>query len=94
MSATASILRAATALAGRQRASGTADLDTMPQFERRWWIGGARVSVKAALDVDEMTNTYGVAQFGQKDWDEAPAVIRNDVRNRMAAVVASILAES
>lgn len=51
----------------------------------------ASAVVTAVLDVDEMAQAYGVAQFGRQGWDEAPAVIRNDVREHMGAVVAMIL---
>lgn len=45
----------------------------------------------AVLDVEEMAEAYGVAQFGRHGWDDAPAVIRNDIRERMRAVAATIL---
>lgn len=47
-----------------------------------------------ALDVDEMAAAYGDAQFGPGGWDDAPAVIRNDIRNNMQRVRRAILGES
>lgn len=50
----------------------------------------ARADLVAVLDLEEMAEAYGVAHFGRIGWDEAPAVIRNDVRERMAAVIETI----
>ena len=92
MPETPAVLRGATALGKRQRLAGSSfSLDHLMPGERRWWISGARDVLSDGLDVDEMTQAYGVAQFGQQGWDEAPAIIRNDVRERISAVVAMIL---
>lgn len=58
----AALIRAAAALAGRHRVSGVADLDAMAQFERRWWMGSARVSVTAALDAGDMSRVLSQHQ--------------------------------
>lgn len=47
-----------------------------------------------SLDVDEMAHAYGEAHFGPDSWDDAPAAIRNDVRNDMQRVRRAILGES
>lgn len=92
---TPAVLRGATALGKRHRLAGSSfDLDNLPPGERLWWIGSAHDAMVGAVDVDEMAQAYGVAQFGRQGWDDAPAVIRNDVREHMGAVVAMILGET
>lgn len=58
--------------------------------------GGERIRnmLAAAFVVDEMAAAYGDAQFGPGGWDDAPAVIRNDIRNHMQRVRRAILGES
>lgn len=91
---TPAVVRGATALGKRHRLAGTSfSLDHLIPGERIWWIGSAHDTLVAAIDIDEMTEAYGVAQFGRQGWDEAPAIIRNDVRERMGAVAAMILGE-
>jgi hypothetical protein len=53
----------------------------------------ASIGLAAGLDVDEMAVAYAEAQFGPGGWDDAPALIRNDIRDRMQHVRASILGE-
>jgi hypothetical protein len=90
---TDAVVASATALAARHRVAGTLDLDSLIPGERTWWLRSAHTTLKAGLDLDRMTEAYGVAQYGRRAWEAAPAVIRNDVRERMAAVVASILGD-
>lgn len=91
---TDAVVASATALAARHRLSGTLDLDNMVPGERTWWLVSARGALIAGLDLDRMTEAYGVAQFGRREWEDAPAIIRNDVREHMAAVITSILGET
>lgn len=58
--------------------------------------GGERIRkmLGAALDIDEMAAAYGDAQFGPGGWDDAPAVIRNDIRNHMQRVRRAILGDT
>lgn len=89
---TPSVLRGATALGRFSRLPGSSfTLDHLMPAERRRLISTTHDMLTSAIDVDEMTETYGVAQFGRQGWDEAPAVIRNDVSERMRAVAATIL---
>jgi hypothetical protein len=48
----------------------------------------------AWLDVDEMAAAYGDAHFGPGGWDDAPAVIRNDIRDDMQRMRRAILGET
>lgn len=91
---TDAVVASATALAARHRIAGTLDLDNLMPVERTWWLRSAEISLKAGLNLDRMTEAYGVAQYGRRDWEAAPAVIRNDIRKRMAAVIASILGDA
>lgn len=91
---TDAVVASATALAARHRVAGTLDLDRLVPGERTWYLRSAHATLTAGLDLDRMTEAYGVAQFGRRDWEAAPAVIRNDVRKRMAAVITSILGEN
>lgn len=54
----------------------------------------ARVVMSAGLEVEELAAAYADAQFGPGGWDDAPAVVRNEIRDRMRQVRASILGES
>lgn len=91
---TDAVVAGATALAARHRIVGTMDLDRLLPMERLWWLRSAHATLVGALDLDRMTEAYGVAQYGRRDWEAAPAVIRNDIRTRMAAVITSIVGES
>lgn len=89
---TPAVLRGATALGKRSRLSGSSfTLDHLLPAERRRLVGTAHDVLVDAVDVEEMAQAYGVAQFGRQGWDDAPAVIRNDIRERMRAVAATIL---
>jgi hypothetical protein len=91
---TDAVVASATALAARHRLSGTIDLDVMTPAERTWWLMSARDALIAGLDVHRMADAYGVAQFGRREWEDAPAIIRKDVYDRMTAVITSILGET
>lgn len=91
---TDAVVAGATALAARHRVVGTMDLDRLMPMERIWWLRSAHATLVGALDLDRMTEAYGVAQYGRRDWEAAPAVIRNDIRQHMAAVITSIVGES
>jgi len=91
---TDAVVASATALAARHRLSRSLDLDNLVPGERRWWIASAQDALKAGLDVHRMADAYGVAQFGRREWEDAPAIIRKDVYDRMTAVITSILGET
>lgn len=92
---TDAVVAGATALAARHRLTGeTFELDTLMPGERTWWMGSAKATLTAGLDLDRMTAAYGVSRFGRRAWESAPAVIRNEIREHMAAVITSILGEN